>query len=187
MVRVGVHVSIAGSLDLAVDRAKETGCDVFQMFSRNPRGWGYKPLSDHDCDTYQEKIQGNRNNPCRPYALSPEPGLTKSGYLRKIGCRLSLLNLTGAAGLVSRISLPTSDITLVTALPEVGPGSSVRLIPLLVNLTLRLCCFLRIRQERRTVSAAVSSTSEESWTGLKITPGPVSVLIPVTRLLRGMS
>ena len=44
MVRVGVHVSIAGSLDLAVDRAKETGCDVFQMFSRNPRGWGYKPL-----------------------------------------------------------------------------------------------------------------------------------------------
>jgi deoxyribonuclease IV len=57
MVRVGVHVSIAGSLDLAVDRAKETGCDVFQMFSRNPRGWGYKPLSDHDCDTYREKIR----------------------------------------------------------------------------------------------------------------------------------
>jgi deoxyribonuclease IV len=57
MVRVGVHVSIAGSLNLAVDRAKETGCDVFQMFSRNPRGWGSKPLSDDDCDAYREKIR----------------------------------------------------------------------------------------------------------------------------------
>ncbi len=32
MVKVGVHVSIAGSPDLAVDRALDAGCDVFQMF-----------------------------------------------------------------------------------------------------------------------------------------------------------
>jgi deoxyribonuclease-4 len=32
MVKVGVHVSIAGSLDLAVDRALDAGCDVFQIF-----------------------------------------------------------------------------------------------------------------------------------------------------------
>ncbi|MFA4850265.1 MAG: deoxyribonuclease IV [Methanoregula sp.] len=57
MVRVGVHVSIAGSLDLAVDRAKDAGCDVFQQFSRNPRGWGYKPLSDEDCAVYRAKIK----------------------------------------------------------------------------------------------------------------------------------
>jgi deoxyribonuclease-4 len=54
-VKVGVHVSIAGSLDLAVDRAKDAGCDVFQMFSRNPRGWMSKPLSDEDCDLYKKK------------------------------------------------------------------------------------------------------------------------------------
>jgi len=56
-VKVGVHVSIAGSLDLAVDRAQDAGCDVFQMFSRNPRGWGFKPLSDGDCDIYKKKIE----------------------------------------------------------------------------------------------------------------------------------
>ena len=55
-VRVGVHVSIAGSLDLAVDRAKDAGCDVFQMFSRNPRGWGFKPLADADCTLFRQKI-----------------------------------------------------------------------------------------------------------------------------------
>jgi len=57
MVKVGVHVSIAGSLDRAVDRAKDAGCDVFQIFSRNPRGWSIKPLSDEDCAAFKTKIR----------------------------------------------------------------------------------------------------------------------------------
>jgi deoxyribonuclease-4 len=57
MVKVGVHVSIAGSLDQAVDRARDTGCDVFQMFSRNPRGWSTKPLADGDCAAFRTKIE----------------------------------------------------------------------------------------------------------------------------------
>ena len=56
MVKVGVHVSIAGSLDQAVDRARDTGCDVFQMFSRNPRGWSTKPLAEGDCAAFRTKI-----------------------------------------------------------------------------------------------------------------------------------
>ena len=78
MVKVGVHVSIAGSLDLAVDRAKDAGCDVFQQFSRNPRGWGYKPLSDDDCDTYRAKIRATGiipvdHMPYLPNLASPKP------------------------------------------------------------------------------------------------------------------
>jgi len=57
MVKVGVHVSIAGSLDLAVDRALDAGCDVFQMFSRNPRGWAFSPLSDEVCAVFRQKIR----------------------------------------------------------------------------------------------------------------------------------
>jgi deoxyribonuclease-4 len=37
--RVGVHTSIAGGLENAVHRAHRIGCDTFQMFSANPRGW----------------------------------------------------------------------------------------------------------------------------------------------------
>jgi deoxyribonuclease-4 len=78
MVRVGVHVSIAGSLDLAVDRAREAGCDVFQMFSRNPRGWGFKPLSDDDCNSYRGKIKATGlipvdHMPYLPNLASPKP------------------------------------------------------------------------------------------------------------------
>ncbi len=37
--RFGVHTSIAGGLDRAVARAAELGCDCFQVFVANPRGW----------------------------------------------------------------------------------------------------------------------------------------------------
>jgi deoxyribonuclease-4 len=78
MVKVGVHVSIAGSLDLAVDRAVDAGCDVFQQFSRNPRGWGYKPLSDEDCAIYRSKITATGiipvdHMPYLPNLASPKP------------------------------------------------------------------------------------------------------------------
>jgi deoxyribonuclease IV len=57
MVKVGVHVSIAGSLDIAVDRAKDAGCDVFQMFSRNPRGWAYAPITNEVRDAFRAKVK----------------------------------------------------------------------------------------------------------------------------------
>lgn len=59
MVKVGVHVSIAGSLDLAVDRAVDAGCDVFQMFSRNPRGWSYSPLFPETAEKFRQKIRSS--------------------------------------------------------------------------------------------------------------------------------
>ncbi|MBR1369195.1 endonuclease [Methanocalculus chunghsingensis] len=54
MVCVGVHVSIAGSIDRAVSRAVGKGCDTFQIFSRNPRGWQYKPLTDDLATGFRE-------------------------------------------------------------------------------------------------------------------------------------
>lgn len=37
--RVGVHTSIAGSLDQAAARAHQIGCTAFQIFSSSPRMW----------------------------------------------------------------------------------------------------------------------------------------------------
>ena len=37
--KVGVHTSIAGGFENAAQHAWEIGCDAFQMFSANPRGW----------------------------------------------------------------------------------------------------------------------------------------------------
>ncbi|HVF92311.1 MAG TPA: deoxyribonuclease IV, partial [Blastocatellia bacterium] len=40
--------SIAGGLPRAVALAETKGCDAFQIFSRNPRGWADRPLSDEE-------------------------------------------------------------------------------------------------------------------------------------------
>jgi len=52
-VRVGVHTSIAGALENAVRRAGEIGCDTFQMFSANPRGWRAGDLAPDDCRRFR--------------------------------------------------------------------------------------------------------------------------------------
>jgi deoxyribonuclease-4 len=57
MVRVGVHVSIAGSIDKAVDRAVEKSCDTFQIFSRNPRGWKIRELTGIEIARFIEKVE----------------------------------------------------------------------------------------------------------------------------------
>jgi deoxyribonuclease-4 len=54
--QVGMHVSIAGSIDKAVDNALILGCTAFQIFTRNPRGWKAKPLSNNDVTSFREKL-----------------------------------------------------------------------------------------------------------------------------------
>lgn len=63
MVRVGVHISIAGGISNAVDRAAERGCDVFQIFSRNPRGWRIKDLSTEDAEEFVVKLERSSIGP----------------------------------------------------------------------------------------------------------------------------
>ena len=63
MVRVGVHVSIAEGIANAVDRASEKGCDVFQIFSRNPRGWKIKDLSPEDAGSFVVKLESSGIGP----------------------------------------------------------------------------------------------------------------------------
>lgn len=51
--RVGVHTSIAGALENAAHRAKKLGCDTFQMFSANPRGWRTLEPTEEECVRFQ--------------------------------------------------------------------------------------------------------------------------------------
>jgi len=56
MMRLGLHLSIQGSIDLFVGRAVERGCNTLQMFSRNPRGWDSKKLSSLAVESFREKL-----------------------------------------------------------------------------------------------------------------------------------
>ena len=51
--RVGVHTSIAGALSNAVRHAERIGCDTFQIFSANPRGWKAATPSPEACEEFR--------------------------------------------------------------------------------------------------------------------------------------
>lgn len=100
MVKVGVHVSIAGSLDLAVDRAFDVGCDVFQMFSRNPRGWAYQPVSAEVAEAFKKKIRTTGlipvdHMPYLPNLASPKPEI----YEKSVAALTAELDRCGMLGI----------------------------------------------------------------------------------------
>ncbi len=51
--KVGVHTSIAGALENAAHHARKIGCDTFQMFSANPRGWKALDPLPEDCERFR--------------------------------------------------------------------------------------------------------------------------------------
>ncbi|MEM1769622.1 MAG: deoxyribonuclease IV [Nitrososphaerota archaeon] len=54
---LGAHVSISGTIDKAVDRAVELKCTTFQIFTRNPRSWKAKKLTDEEVEDFREKMK----------------------------------------------------------------------------------------------------------------------------------
>ncbi|HEX8186027.1 MAG TPA: deoxyribonuclease IV [Blastocatellia bacterium] len=50
---IGVHTSIAGGLPNAARSAEAKGCDAFQIFARNPRGWLERPLSREEIHEFR--------------------------------------------------------------------------------------------------------------------------------------
>ena len=53
---MGLHISISGGLHKAVERAKDRGCDVFQIFSQSPRSWNSKDLSEDEAREFVSSL-----------------------------------------------------------------------------------------------------------------------------------
>ena len=58
--QIGAHVSISGSLDIAIDNAVERECNAFQIFTRNPRSWFAKDLDPVEVKKFKEKLQESK-------------------------------------------------------------------------------------------------------------------------------
>lgn len=52
--KLGVHVSIGKGFKGAVTQAHTLGCDGFQIFAGNPRGWARKPLPDAEFTEFKK-------------------------------------------------------------------------------------------------------------------------------------
>ncbi len=58
--QIGCHVSISGSIDKAVDNAMMIDCSAFQIFTRSPRSWHVKDLSDNDVKSFKQKLDDSK-------------------------------------------------------------------------------------------------------------------------------
>jgi deoxyribonuclease-4 len=102
MVLVGCHVSIAGSIDLAVGRALDAGCDTFQIFSRNPRGWKAKDLDPGAAGAFRAAVISSGIGPVvdhMPYL--PNPASPDAGIYEK-----SVASLTGELRRCTLLGIP---------------------------------------------------------------------------------
>ena len=80
---VGLHISGAGSIDMAFDRALELGATTFQVFTRNPNQWKFKPLDESAAAAFREKRKVSGfgrvvdHMPYLPNLASPEKATKK--------------------------------------------------------------------------------------------------------------
>ena len=61
--KIGAHVSTAGGVDKAIDRASLIGAEAVQIFVSSPRGWAFKPLEAATISLFREKSLENVVNP----------------------------------------------------------------------------------------------------------------------------
>ncbi|WXG42920.1 MAG: deoxyribonuclease IV [Promethearchaeati archaeon SRVP18_Atabeyarchaeia-1] len=102
MARIGVHVSILGSIDKAVDRASERNCDTFQLFTRNPRQWKSKGLSEEKVSDFTEKIRRTKIGP----VVAHMPYLPNIASPRRAIHRKSVDALTSELKRCGRLKIP---------------------------------------------------------------------------------
>ena len=74
---IGAHVSAAGGVENAPERAKEIGATGFALFTKNQRQWKAKPLTEENITQF--KIR------CGEYGYSMETVIPHDSYLINLG------------------------------------------------------------------------------------------------------
>jgi deoxyribonuclease-4 len=63
MPRLGAHLSIAGGLPRAVDRAHASGCDALQIFTKSTGQWRARPLPPEEIALFRQRVHETRIGP----------------------------------------------------------------------------------------------------------------------------
>ena len=55
--KIGAHVSTAGGVDKAIDRAEEIGAEAVQIFASSPRTWRFRFPQEEEVILFREKSE----------------------------------------------------------------------------------------------------------------------------------
>lgn len=105
MPRLGAHLSIAGGLPRAVDRAKATRCDALQIFTKSAGQWRARALPDDEVGLFRRRVEETGIAPVVAHnsylinVASTVPALREQS-IAALGEELDRAELLGLDGLV---------------------------------------------------------------------------------------
>lgn len=65
---LGIHAGIVGGLQQSILDAAEKGCQTWQIFSRNPRGWTARPIDPQELELFHRTRDEYELGPCLIHA-----------------------------------------------------------------------------------------------------------------------
>jgi deoxyribonuclease-4 len=68
MLRIGAHMSVAGGVSKAVDRAEAHGCEALQIFTKNGNRWVGTPLDPTDVKRFRARLEESAIRPAVSHA-----------------------------------------------------------------------------------------------------------------------
>jgi len=93
MLRIGAHMSVAGGVSKAVDRAVVHGCEALQIFTRNANQWRGKPLDPAEVRLFRERID----------QTGITPVVSHASYLINLATTFPLLREQSIAAFIDEI------------------------------------------------------------------------------------
>jgi deoxyribonuclease-4 len=81
--RIGAHMSVAGGVSRAVERAVVHGCEALQIFCKNANQWIGKPIAQDDIVRFRQRVEETELTPVLSHASYLINLATSQPHLRK--------------------------------------------------------------------------------------------------------
>jgi deoxyribonuclease IV len=124
--KFGVHVSIAGGIPNAPGRAASLGCEVFQIFSRSPRGGTPQDITDEVAKEFKNECK--KHNQSASYIHTPyyinfasENKRIKHGSIEIVRTELERASQLGVKAVMTHLG-SAKDTTEERAIQETAKG-----------------------------------------------------------------
>jgi deoxyribonuclease IV len=93
MLRIGAHMSVAGGVSKAVDRAEAHGCEALQIFTKNGNRWVGKPLDPDDVKRFRARLE----------ETAIRPALSHASYLINLATTFDTLRRQSIAAFIDEL------------------------------------------------------------------------------------
>ena len=102
--KLGAHVSTAGGLEKAIDRAQDIGAETIQIFASSPRGWAFKPIPEERVLAFREKSAESGISPAFLHGIylvniGGAPNLVEKS-IESLAAHMNVAGQIGAAGVI---------------------------------------------------------------------------------------